>query len=380
MKSKYLLGVVVLAFIVLGLISSLRYTGLSVAEDSIKIGAVLILSGQIAEIGTAMQKGILIAQDEINSNGGFNGKPLKVIFEDDALLIKGPIGAVTSSQKLISSDKIVASLVTAVNDAKPIAPLFEESKIPLVTLWDSNKELESLGDYIFGIGFSTEKSGENMAEFAFNDLNINEIATAFIQDEWSQLIHKSFVEKFTEFGGKVNELGSYSTDETDFKTLITKLEYGNSKAIYFPFVTNPASVNFLKQAKEFGWDGIVLTGDLVTPELIDLAQDTIEGVYYTQVFAEENDRLTGLKEAYLKKFGKEPQLIVFTAWGYDGLNIIFEAIKIADSIEPIKINEAVYKIRGLEGATGIITFNEKGSAPKEERIWKVENRKEVLIK
>src|SRR3989344_5420639 len=326
MKSKYLLGVVVLAFIVLGLISRLRYTGLSVAEDSIKIGAVLILSGQIAEIGTAMQKGILIAQDEINSNGGFNGKPLKVIFEDDALLIKGPIGAVTSSQKLISSDKIVASLVTAVNDAKPIAPLFEESKIPLVTLWDSNKELESLGDYIFGIGFSTEKSGENMAEFAFNDLNINEIATAFIQDEWSQLIHKSFVEKFTEFGGKVNELGSYSTDETDFKTLITKLEYGNSKAIYFPFVTNPASVNFLKQAK---------------------------------------------------KFGKEPQLLVFTALGYDGLNIIFEAIKIADSIEPIKINEAVYKIRGLEGATGIITFNEKGSAPKEERIWKVENRKEV---
>ena len=105
-----------------------------------------------------------------------------------------------------------------------------------------------------------------------------------------------------------------------------------------------------------------------------------EGLYYTQVFAEGSHKLEGLKEGYRKKFNKEPGLLIFTALGYDGMYTIYEAMKLADSVDPIEINEAIYQIKNLEGATGKITFNENGSASKEEKIWKVEDGIEVLIK
>ena len=43
------------------------------------------------------------------------------------------------------------------------------------------------------------------------------------------------------------------------------------------------------------------------------------------------------------------------------------------------IKTALYQVKGLQGATGTITINEKGSAPKEERIWQIKEGKEVLL-
>ena len=152
-----------LFLIVLLLLASCTSVSQSQTSVPIKIGAILILTGDFSQYGVAMQQGIELAVGEINAKGGFNGRPLQIVFEDDSYLTRGPIGAVTAAEKLVSEDKVVASLVTAINDGKPAAPTFERNKIPLVVLWDSNKQLEDLGDYVFGIGFSTEWAGQKMA-------------------------------------------------------------------------------------------------------------------------------------------------------------------------------------------------------------------------
>lgn len=347
------------------------------SEESIKIGAILILTGDLSNIGHAFREGIELAVDEINAQGGFKGKPLQAVIEDDRLFVGGPVGAVTAAEKLISEGHIVAGLVTAVNDAKPASPTFESNKVPLVTLWDSNEELENLGEYTFGIGFSTERAGELFAEYAYNQLHIKKVGTAFHIDEWSQLIHKNFVRRFKELGGEVVEGGSYSAEEKDYRTLITKLMQDKVEAIYFPFIMNGDL--FLKQVKELGFKGKVLTGDVVTKELIENTGDAIESVYYTQVFASQNPKLDHVKELYQDKYKQEAPLFVFTALGYDSVYTLLEAMKLADSTNPEAIKEALYKVKGLQGATGIITFNEKGSSPKEEHVWQIQKGKEVLL-
>ncbi len=346
-------------------------------KEPIKIGAILILTGDVANIGQAFRQGIELAVDEINAQGGFKGRPLQAVIEDDRLFVGGPIGAVTAAEKLISEDHIVAGLVTAVNDAKPASPTFETNKVPLVTLWDSNQELENLGDYTFGIGFSTERDGEVMAEYAYNQLHLRKVGTAFHIDEWSQLIQKNFVRRFKELGGEVIDSGSYSSEEKDYRTLITKLMQNDVDGIYFPFIMNGDL--FLKQVKELGYKGKVLTGDVVTKELIENTGDAIDNVYYTQVFAEKNPKLDHVKELYQNKYKEEAPLLVFTALGYDSVYTLFEAMKIADSTNPQAIQEALYKVKGFQGATGIITFNEKGSSPKAEHVWQIQKGKEVLV-
>lgn len=367
-----------LVFTSLLLLSLLAGCGSNQAgQEPIKIGAILILTGDVANIGQALRQGIELAVDEINAQGGFKGKPLQAVVEDDRLFVGGPVGAVTAAEKLISEDHIVAGLVTAVNDAKPASPTFETNKVPLVTLWDSNQELENLGDYTFGIGFSTERDGELFAEYAFNKLHIKKIGTGYHIDEWSQLFHKHFIQRFKELGGEIIEGGSYAAEEKDYRTLITKLMQNKVEGIFFPFIMNGDLL--LKQIKELGYKGKVLTGDVVTKELLENTGDAIEGVYYTQVFAEKNPKLDHVIELYKQKYKEEAPLLVFTALGYDSVYTLFEAMKQAGSAQPEAIKTALYKIKGLQGATGTITFNEKGSAPKEERVWHIEQGKEVLV-
>jgi branched-chain amino acid transport system substrate-binding protein len=74
-----------------------------VSEDkSIKIGASLALSGNLAFIGIAQQRGFEIAQEEINSNGGIKGQSLRILSEDNAGDAKT---AVSGVNKLLLVDK-----------------------------------------------------------------------------------------------------------------------------------------------------------------------------------------------------------------------------------------------------------------------------------
>jgi len=328
-------------------------------------------------VGQAMQQGIELAIDEINMQGGFKGKPLQVVIEDDRLFVAGPIGAVTAAEKLVSQDHIVAGLVTAVNDAKPASPTFEINHVPLVTLWDSNEELENLGDYTFGIGFSTERAGEVMAEHAYNKLGLRRVASAYHIDEWSQLIQENFVRRFKELGGEVKEFGAYSPEEKDYRTLIAQVNQVKANGFYFPFIMNGDLI--FKQLKELGFKGTILTGDVITPEITQNVGTAAEGIYYTQVFAEQSDRLDQVSRLFAEKYGEPSSMPVFNALGYDGIYTIFEAMKLAGSSDPEAIKTALYQVKGLQGATGTITINEKGSAPKEERIWQIKEGKEVLL-
>jgi len=51
-------------------------------KDTIKIGAILPLTGNFAYYGVSPQQGMIIAADEINSAGGVNGHKLELLFED----------------------------------------------------------------------------------------------------------------------------------------------------------------------------------------------------------------------------------------------------------------------------------------------------------
>ena len=59
---------------------------LALAQDNsenIKIGSILILTGEGASVGTASERGIDMAIQDINAKGGVLGKPLAVIHQDD---------------------------------------------------------------------------------------------------------------------------------------------------------------------------------------------------------------------------------------------------------------------------------------------------------
>lgn len=158
----------------------------------IRIGALMVLTGQYAIQGNAFREGVELAVAEINDKGGINGRKLEFLPEDTGNL---PLNALTAARKLLQVDGVVVAITTSYPELATGAAEFQSKKIPVVHLWDASPDIEAMGDYIFGIGPWTPSAGEVSAKFVTRNLKAKTVVTFHINDPWSELVTDYFEEK-----------------------------------------------------------------------------------------------------------------------------------------------------------------------------------------
>ncbi|MFA5022989.1 MAG: ABC transporter substrate-binding protein, partial [Candidatus Paceibacterota bacterium] len=128
---KSIIAIVVIALIIIGF----WYYGAKPATPNvtgpIKIGAILSLTGDAAAQGDYALKAIKLAEEEINKNGGVNGRSVQVVIEDDQTTAKD---ATTAFSKLINVDK-VDGVIGSLWDftTQPLIPLALTSSTTLIS-------------------------------------------------------------------------------------------------------------------------------------------------------------------------------------------------------------------------------------------------------
>ncbi len=359
---KIILGLAILLAIVL--ILNNRET--NTFNNSPKIGSILPLTGDFGSLGEEIKRGAKIAVEEAQNRG----EQFEYVIEDDK---SQATGAVNAANKLINIDKVNAVFTATVQEVKPIASIFNQAKIPLLTVWDSNNYLKTAGDYIFTTGFSTEKAGQKMAIYAFNILKLKKVAIIAQTDEWSEIIAQSFEEKFISLGGIVSMKEFAQVTQKDFRTLITKAKNLNSEGIYLPLIPTAAGP-FLLQTKELGFKGKLMTADSFSQDDINIAKNSAEEVYVTTLHANNTQELI---KKYKNKYGIEPFDIVFVSFGYDGINTLLTANKIAQE-KKISLAEALKQV-SIIGTGGNINLNNSQFFEREEKIYQVKNGKIELL-
>ncbi len=367
-RIKWIGGLVIILVVII-LIAS-QQSGQTNITGPIKIGAILPLTGDYAVLGQEIQKGIDIAVDEVNSQGGINNRKMEIIYEDGGMADFPKI--TSAAHKLIDVDKVYTVLVDSLTTMKPIAPLFQQNKIPAIMIFDNAE----LGSYIFSIGFSTQKTGEKMADFVYSKKNIKEVAIVAQLDEVMQTLSKAFKDKFEKLGGKVTILENINPSENDFKTTITKIKNSKPQGIYFSFVQGIDL--FLKQIKEQKLNLPIFGNDAVTEDVIAAAGSAAEGVYFANFYTNDNPILKSLTEKYKEKYNEEPQLLLFNAFGYDGVLVLKEAIKNIKIVSPQNITESLYKIKNLDTSSGeTISISPVGTVERTEKIFQIQNGKGI---
>lgn len=272
---------------------------------------------------------------------------------------------------MVNVDKVNALAVSAYLEAAGSHQISDAKNIPLIVMWDSNPQLESMGNNVFAIGPWTPASGEVTAEFSYNNLNAKKAAIFGYQQEWSVDVSKAFAEKFKSLGGTIVAQEMTAPGARDYRTNLSKIVTAKPDVIY---VTVEDLFTSIKQARELGYKGAIINSDTVDNELAAKNPEVFNGIYTSQVADPAFKETDHYIAAYKKKYGEDPKKVLYGTWGYDAVNLIVNASKNNKTIQ-----EGLYATQNYKGASGTISFNKEGSSKTIPAMFTIKDGKVVKV-
>ncbi len=347
--------------------------------ETIKIGGLAPLTGNVSVYGIATNNGVKLAVDSINKAGGVLGKQIEYVSYDE----KGDaIEAVNAYNKLVQDDKVVA-LVGDVTSKPTIAVAQKAVKdgLPMITATGTAADITKAGDNIFRACFIDPFQGELMAAYAAKKLNAKTAAIIYDNgDDYSTGVANAFEAAAKEAGMTITNKEAYQSGSVDFKSQLTKIKAGNPDVVMVPVYYSDVAL-IAVQAKDVGlnakllgadgWDGVL--------EKIDKSNlDAVKDCYFcSQYSAESTDPDL---QAFLKKYKEtyNTDANMFAVLGYDAMGMMAAAIKKAGSTDSDKI---VAAMKGLEykGLTGNTTFDENRNPVREAVITTIADGKYKFV-
>lgn len=343
-------------------------------ENVIKIGLIAPLTGDVKTFGESAKNGFLLAIEEINAQGGINGKQIKTFIQDDK---NDPTEAQNAGSKLINQDG-VKLLIGSVSSkcSIPLSQTCQDASAVMITPTSTNPKVTvrddgSRKDFIFRACFIDPFQGSVAAKFALENLKAKTTAILYdVGNDYVKGLAEFYRDNFIQGGGEVIVYESYQKDDTDFSALLTKVKQANPDILYIPDYYNKVGL-IAKQARQLGIKAILMGGDgWDSPEMLKIAGDAIVNGYFTNHYSPDDPRpeVQEWVKKYLAKYGSSPDALA--TLGYDATCLLLEAIKRANSDNPVKVKEALQGIKDFKSVSGNISLDEQGNPIKNAVILK----------
>lgn len=349
-KTKIITSSIVLVVIFLLLVAS-SLTGNVVKEQTIKIGFIGPLSGDVSSLGQNAKIGVEMAVEEINSNGGINGKQIEVIYEDTKCNAKE---AVNAGNKLINVDNVNAIIGgLCSSETISVAPIAEQSKTPLISYCSSAPGISSAGDYTFRVYPSDSFQGKYLAEYLYNVEGKRKVSILYCLADYCLGVKEQFEKRFKELGGEILVQEASDSTTKDFKAELTKVSKSNSDAIFIAHYTE-ANLVFFRQYKELGLAVPIYSTEVLDDPVVSNSNIVPDGTKYSLIASAS----TEFQELLNSRTGKETTSLC-ASQAYDAVKLIEIAIMKA-GIDSENIKNELYNIKDFQGSSGVIGFDNNG--------------------
>jgi branched-chain amino acid transport system substrate-binding protein len=350
--------------------------GLGMAQDVIKLGAFLPMTGGVAAYGDMEWSGIQIAHD---MEPTVLGKKIDVVLVDTK---SDKIEAANAVSLLVEKEKVAGILGEAISGNSMAGnPISEAAKIPSVSPTATNPLVTQGKKFAFRACFIDPFQGEVAARFAWNELKAKTASVIIDQaQDYCVGLANYFEKEFEKLGGKIVSKTYIQTGDQDFSAQLSAVQAAKPDIIYAPnYYTEDALL--AKQARDLGIKLPILTGDGAQDEtLIKVGGASVENMYFTGHFhkqAATTERAKEYIKRYEEKYKKEAG--AFDALGADAYFLLVDAIKRAGSTDGAKIRDALADAKNFQGVSGTITMGEGGNPIKSMVINKVEGGKFVYV-
>jgi branched-chain amino acid transport system substrate-binding protein len=380
---KTSLKLAVVSMVVLLMTGILTGCGDSASKD-IRIGVLNEMTGGNATFGTSSANGAKMAIKEANAKGGILGKQIQAVIADNK---SEPSESANAMTKLATQDKVVA--VTGIfssSNAIAASNVAEASKLPYIAIGATNPKVTvddksgKVKDYTFRVCFIDPFQGTVGANFVLNTLKLNKaVMLVDSSSDYSKGLADFFKSAFTAGGGSVLAEESYLQKDQDFKTILTKVKALNAEVIYVPGYYEEVG-KIVKQARELGITAPIVGGDgWDSPKLVEIGgAAALNNTYFTNHYSsgDTSPASQAFVEAYKKEYGQAPDAMAVLS--YDGTNVLIDAIKRANSVEPGKIREALAATKDYLAITGATTLNNTHDAVKNAVIIEMKDGKQIF--
>lgn len=340
-------------------------TSPSGSGEEIVIGVAAPFTGNSAAFGSQIRKGVELAAERLNAEGGINGRKVVLQMEDDT---GTPTDASNVATTLASNDKILA-VVGHFNSACSNAgkPIYTQAEMVMFSPASTAVNVTQNSDYAYRNIFTDKFQGQSLADYAGKILGFKKVAILYDNDDYGIGLKDSFSERAKELGVEIVSANPYNKDSVDYRSQLTSLQGTQPDAILIAGLYAQAAT-IAKQARELGLTIPLMGGDGVfSDEYIKLAGDAAEGTYVSTPFLFElgGERAKKFSEDFKAKFNMEPD--AWAALSFDALNIVATGLKekgltreaVLEYLKTVNSPATAY-----DGLTGKTYFDEEGDCRK----------------
>lgn len=354
---KWVIAILVIVLIVAGIWYYQESKKVSISDndiktETIKIGALLPLTGGAASWGESSQRGAQMAIDDINKAGGINGQQVELISQDHACDPKTALSAY--QQSLLQTKTFISSSCSGT--VLSIAPNLEKDNALLLATVVGSVKISSASPYLFR-NWTVETNQADLIGAKIKELGYKKIGILNEQTDFGKGLATG-VQNYLKNSGIEIITDSFAPGAIDVRTQLTKLKSQKIEALFFAPQTDTSSEVVLSQMEELNFKPKLFVNDIVlgAPKLLSQHPALLEGAIGCN-FISQSDKMQNFLDTYKNRFGSEIAHATAGAVAYDSIMMLTEAIKAnGDTNQGIAsyLNNINY-----QGVSGNNSFNSK---------------------
>lgn len=293
-----------------------------VSKDEIVLGSIQDLSGPIAGFGKQVRLGMMLAVDELNEQGGVNGRKIRLLVEDSAY---DPKKAVLAAQKLVNSDKIFA-MVAHIGTAQNMAAMpvqFAKGVPNFFPVTAAREMYEPFHRLKYAFAATYYDQMRNAVPKLVREKGAKKVCSMYQDDEFGLEVLRGAEAGLKTIGVEMAEKTSYKRGATDFSSQISRLQAAGCDFVVLGTIIRE-TIGGIATARKLGFSPTFIGSSAAYTDLIHkLGGKAMDGLYaahtaqhpYLEGAAKP---ITFWASKYKTKFNEDPT--VFSVYGYTIIN------------------------------------------------------------
>lgn len=292
-----------------------------VGKDTLTLGSIQDLSGPIAGFGKQVRMGLQLAADEINEQGGINGRKIDLKVEDSAY---DPKRAVLAAQKLVNQDKIFA-MIAHIGTAQNMAAMpvqFSKNVVNFFPVTAAREMFEPLHPLKYAFAATYFDQMRLAAPRLIKERNIKKPCTIYQDDEFGLEVMRGAEAGLKSIGMDFAERTTYKRGATDFSSQVARMKSAGCDMVVLGTIIRE-TVGTIGESRKTGFSPVFLGSSAAYTDLIHkLGGPAMNGLYATMTaqhpyLDEASQPIRFWASKYKTKFNEDPT--VFSVYGYQAL-------------------------------------------------------------